>query len=321
MPWKNEKDDILDNDNEATCRVHKNIIERNRSVFEKYKEGDLEEILQQIQDDNRMENENQHDNRAVTQLLDDEFRALAVPEVDDNINIIDTNDDYINTDENNDGKREVLYNSIPGSNPDLPKVLLSAPTGKAAFGIGGATLHSLFSLPVNQYSGEIRPLSNDTVNTLSSLLLELKLLIIDEISMVGARMLGYLDARLKQIFKSTERFGGISILVFGDLKQLPPVGDKWIFSPNSSNPYEVIVGDLLWNQFKFYELTEITRQREDRESAQALNSMLKGEMNNEEVQLIKSRVVDSNFNFSNEAIHLFWSNAEADQYNELKFKN
>ena len=44
-------------------------------------------------------------------------------------------------------------NSVPGTNPDYPKVLLSAPTGKAAYGIGGATLHSLFSLPVNQYSG------------------------------------------------------------------------------------------------------------------------------------------------------------------------
>ena len=82
----------------------------------------------------------------------------------------------------------------------------------------------MFSLPVNQSSGQIRPLSNDTVNSLLAKFIDLKLIIIDEISMVGIRMFGHLDARLKQIFKNTEAFGGLSILVFGDLKQLPPVG-------------------------------------------------------------------------------------------------
>ena len=103
--------------------------------------------------------------------------------------------------------------------------------------------------------------------------IDLKLIIIDEISMVGIRMFGHLDARLKQIFKNTEAFGGLSILVFGDLKQLPPVGDKWIFNTNTSNPYGIIVGEALWQKFSFYELTEIMRQREDRRFAQALNSI------------------------------------------------
>ena len=87
------------------------------------------------------------------------------------------------------------FNSIPGSNPDLQ-----------------------------------RPLCNDTLNSIVAKFLEVKVLIIDEISMVGAKTLEHLDARLKQIFKCTQAFDGLSILVFGDLKQLPPVGDKWIFT-------------------------------------------------------------------------------------------
>ncbi|KNC25723.1 hypothetical protein FF38_01478 [Lucilia cuprina] len=50
-----------------------------------------------------VDDDNLEENRAVTQLLGDEFRALAVPELDANINVIHINDDYINTDESKDG--------------------------------------------------------------------------------------------------------------------------------------------------------------------------------------------------------------------------
>jgi len=77
-------------------------------------------------------------------------------------------------------------NKLPGAT-DSAKVLLC---GKAAFGIGGLTLHSVFSLPVNQTFGPLRPLSNDTLNTIHRKLIDIQLIIIDEISMVGSKMLG-----------------------------------------------------------------------------------------------------------------------------------
>ncbi|XP_037823425.1 ATP-dependent DNA helicase PIF1-like [Lucilia sericata] len=131
-------------------------------------------------------------------------------------------------------------------------------------------------------------------------------------------MLGYLDSRLKQIFKTTQPFGGMSILVFGDLKQLPPVGDKWIFSSNSSNPYGTIVGGALLDLFRFYELTEIMRQREDLSFAEALNNMAVGQMTTENIELIQFRVVNSSDNIPSDAIHLFVSNAEAELHNNLR---
>ena len=53
------------------------------------------------------------------------------------------------------------FNSLPSTNPDAIKVLLAAPTSKAAHNIHGMTLHSAFALPVMEFGGEIPNLSSD----------------------------------------------------------------------------------------------------------------------------------------------------------------
>jgi len=103
-----------------------------------------------------------------------------------------------------------------GPNNDNDKyILFCAPTGKAALGISGSTLHSMFSLPVNQFGSHLRPLSHDLVNTLHSNLIDLKLIIIDEILMVSLLMFSHLDSRLKQIFKLFDL-----IIVLGRLRRI-----------------------------------------------------------------------------------------------------
>jgi len=77
-------------------------------------------------------------------------------------------------------------------------VLLTAPTGAAAFIISGMILHSALLLGSGKYSG-FQPLNHDCLNTLRSKLSRLTLLIIDEISMVGANMLLEIHKRLQQI--------------------------------------------------------------------------------------------------------------------------
>lgn len=72
--------------------------------------------------------------------------------------------------------------------PDDVTVLLTAPTGVAAFNINGMTLHSALLLGRSKYNG-FQPLNRDKLNTLRSKLSHLTLLIIDEVSMVGANML------------------------------------------------------------------------------------------------------------------------------------
>ena len=126
------------------------------------------------------------------------------------------------------------FNSLPSTNPDAIKVLLAAPTGKAAHNIHGMTLHSAFALPVMEFGGEIPNLSSDMLNTLRSKLLCLKLIIIDEISMVGSKILSQVNSRLKAILDTSLDFGGVSIICVGDFHQLRPVKDSYVFQiPNS----------------------------------------------------------------------------------------
>ncbi|XP_036347345.1 ATP-dependent DNA helicase PIF1-like, partial [Rhagoletis pomonella] len=130
-------------------------------------------------------------------------------------------------------------------------------------------------------------------------------------------MFGYLDARLKQIFRCSEYFGGIPLIVFGDLKKLSPVGDRWIFSPNQSDPYSAITGTPLWGLFRFFELTEIMRQRKDQAFAVTLNNMSEGNMTSDDIELIKAK--ETNFNeIPNDCIHLFYSNADISLYNTAR---
>lgn len=208
----------------------------------------------------------------------------------------------------------------PGVNPNTSFVFLAAPTGKAAFNIDGNTLHSLFQIPINQQERQFIPLSNDTANTLFSIFINVKVIIIDEISMVGTKLFYYLNFRLQQIFKSDKLFGGISIIVLGDFKQLPPVGDAWIFTPYKNDTYSLLIGNPLWELFKYFELTEVMRQKDDLDFAVALNNLGEGTLTDNDVKMFKSRVL-SPANIPQEAIHLFVTNNEVDHFNNIKLNS
>ena len=120
--------------------------------------------------------------------------------------------------------------------PDDVIVLLTAPTGVAAFNIDGMTLHSALLLGTSKYTG-FQPLGHDKLNTLRTKLSKLALIIIDEVSMVGSNMLLEVHKRLQQIkgVSADVTFGGMSILAVGDLYQLPPVGQPWLFTTVSDS--------------------------------------------------------------------------------------
>lgn len=97
-------------------------------------------------------------------------------------------------------------------------VLLAAPTAIAAANIDGKTLHSLFQLPlqwINQGAIKSAPYRKDIKNA--------KLLIIDEISMVNANLLDGVSAFLRKNRNINKPFGGLPVVMVGDLFQLPPV--------------------------------------------------------------------------------------------------
>ena len=217
------------------------------------------------------------------------------------------------------------------SKVEEPTVLLAAPTGLAAFHINGLTLHSAFSLTVSQKSDidGMTQLDGDRLNKFRNKLINLKLIIIDEVSMVGKNTLRKIDNRLKQIMGTEELFGGVSILYFGDFNQLRPVRDSHIFRPlGSSNPNKIdissLAGNVLWEPVRIYQLTEIMRQKEDLLFANALNNLANFELTTEDRALFEDRI----FTFDNSrperrfdrlpqsCIHLFPTNEEVDQHND-----
>ena len=84
------------------------------------------------------------------------------------------------------------------------------------------------------------------------------MLIIDEVSMVGIGMLNFLNLRLQEVKGNKMPFGGVNVILVGDLFQLRPVGDSWIFSNNSCD-YTPLAPNLWKEHFTMYELTEIMR--------------------------------------------------------------
>jgi hypothetical protein len=148
-------------------------------------------------------------------------------------------------------------NKEAGANPDDLKVLLGAPTGEAAFLIGVNTLHHLFHIPASQ-GFKHQKLSNEKRNTLRCKYRHVRLLIIDECSMVGKEMLNFINLRLQEIMGNSLDFGGISVLAGGDFYQLKPVFDD-----------RNIWKDL----FQIFVLEDIMRQKDDFEYAQLLNRL------------------------------------------------
>ena len=101
------------------------------------------------------------------------------------------------------------------------RFVISASTGIAAINAGGVTLHSLLRIPLGVLAPNA-PLKGVLTKARYMLLNEIDALIIDEISMVRPDVLDFVDKRLRQVRGSKLPFGGLQIIMFGDLYQLPP---------------------------------------------------------------------------------------------------
>ncbi len=122
------------------------------------------------------------------------------------------------------GKTTFLH----GLKQDSPKrMIVTAPTGVAAINAGGVTLHSFFQLPFGPFvpGGEVQRQAQERgFNKQKREIIEsLDLLVIDEISMVRSDLLDAVDFVLRRLRGSELPFGGVQLLMIGDLHQLSPV--------------------------------------------------------------------------------------------------
>ncbi|XP_008558846.2 uncharacterized protein LOC103579268 [Microplitis demolitor] len=107
--------------------------------------------------------------------------------------------------------------------------ILAAPYGKAAYLIHDVTVHSCFCLPRDNMSRNIAALSSSVVTSLRFEMRNVKVVIIDEVSMIGRNRFNQIDTRLQQITGNNSPFFGLSIIFVGVLRQLPPIMDKPIY--------------------------------------------------------------------------------------------
>ena len=139
-------------------------------------------------------------------------------------------------------------------------VVVVAPTGVAALNVGGQTIHSLFGFAPRLLLPE-----NVRVNRRYQRIFEnMDTLIIDEISMVRADVMEAIDQALRLNRRNADPFGGVQLVMFGDLYQLPPIvstqEEKMYFSQHYTSAYFFAADCLDMIDLEMIELRQVYRQ-------------------------------------------------------------
>ena len=205
------------------------------------------------------------------------------------------------------------------------RMVVLAPTGIAAMNAGGITLHSFFQLPFAPYvpessfqaEGDVSyyfRFSKEKIRIMNSI----DLLVIDEISMVRADVLDAVDAVLRRYRRNRLPFGGVQLLMIGDLQQLAPVvkEDEWkLLSRYYQTPYFFSSKALQDTLYFTIELTTVYRQKDDR-FLRMLNSIRENCFDDEVLRALNSRYMP-HFNPAKEEgyIRLVTHNVQAQRIN------
>lgn len=167
------------------------------------------------------------------------------------------------------------------------KVILLAPTGVAAINAGGQTLHSFFKFPPRLIEpSDIRRLRS------TRLIKAVETIIIDEISMVRSDMLDAIDASLKLNRKSKRPFGGVRMILAGDLHQLPPVvrgEEAGILEERYGGAYFFNAPAFKEAEFALLALKHVFRQADPKFLA-LLGALRRGRLTEPDARLLQERV-------------------------------
>jgi ATP-dependent exoDNAse (exonuclease V) alpha subunit len=167
------------------------------------------------------------------------------------------------------------------------KAVVLAPTGLAAVNVGGQTVHSFFSFaPRLLDEGDAKKLRNQRV------VRAMETLIIDEISMVRADMLQVMDATLRLNRGVRQPFGGVRLILSGDLHQLPPVVEgevEPILQAAYGGPWFFRAPAFQGANFRLAALKKVFRQ-EDEGFLRILNGLRNGRLAREDEDVLRTRV-------------------------------
>lgn len=192
-----------------------------------------------------------------------------------------------------------------------------APTGVAALHINGATIHSFFRFPPRVVMNEDIKLVRDR-----KLYRKMRLLIIDEVSMVRAEIIDAIDKFLRMNRESNQPFGGVQLLMIGDLFQLPPVVSRGEYEAlqmmGYESPYFFSAKVFKRCGMVSEELVKIYRQSEETFIA-ILNKIRVGEAVEDVLSILNQRCL-SLANPEGVIITLACTNRVADAINDQELK-
>jgi len=209
-----------------------------------------------------------------------------------------------------------------------------APTGIAALNAGGVTIHSMFQLPFggfipdNAASNFADNLIFETPATIrrhfrmsgqkKSVIQNMELLIIDEVSMLRSDLLDAIDFMMQSVRKKKQPFGGVQVLFIGDLMQLPPIirDEEWRTLRNYYKGKFFFHSHVIQNYPPLYiELSKIYRQTDDR-FISVLNNLRNNQITAQDVAIL-NQFVQPNFDLKTNKgyITLTTHNAKADSIN------
>lgn len=251
----------------------------------------------------------------------EDFGLESNPELDRALHLI------VNTDKNvfvtgpaGSGK-STLLNLIQNREVCSKNVIVLGSTGISAVNVGGVTIHSQFHFPPSILTDNDVKIDNSIYDILN----QVDVIVIDEISMVNPNLLDYISLSLQNYRSNYDPFGGVQLLLFGDLYQLPPV------------IRDSVVEKFLWREYKGYfffnshsfkegdfeiiELNHIFRQ-DNPEFIGLLNRIRKYEHTKEDLSVLNSRVMSEEdfLDITEEYVYLATTNKKVDQVNDYYMK-
>ena len=210
------------------------------------------------------------------------------------------------------GKTYVLNAYIKYLRENDISVAITASTGIAATHMNGKTIHSWAHIGIKEYlsPADLQHLFKRKEQRLA--IAEAKVLIIDEVSMLHHFRLDMVDAVLRKVHGNTEPFGGIQVVLCGDLFQLPPV--------TRGGPARYITEADVWERMNIHVcyLTEQYRHEDDTLS-QLLNEMRSGEVSEQSLERLKERM-NAELAVPVVPTRLFTHNADVDTINNAELK-
>ena len=202
--------------------------------------------------------------------------------------------------------------------------IVVAPTGVAAINAGGVTIHSFFQLPFSPYVPGAKVESKfDFGREKRKIIASIDLLIIDEISMVRADLLDAIDTVLRRFRNHYQPFGGVQLLMIGDLAQLTPVmtpEDERILKPYYDTPYFFGSKALQQIDYVTIQLEHVYRQQ-DLSFIGILNQVRNGHPTEETMMRLNTRCKPAFIPSPEEPyIRLTTHNQLANYYNETELQ-